>query len=336
MIALILPQPSERGPKELLLDRVKKLDPLGASLLSSSTVCLLLALQWGGSTCSWSSPRIIGLLVGFGILLCVFIATQLWRGPQATVPPHFIRNRQVVSAWAFSFTFGGSYFTFSYYLPIYFQSIKNTSATRSGIDSLALLLSCVLSSIIIGLGVSALGYYTPFVIGGMALYTIGCGLITTFNVDTPFGRWFGFEILTGIGLGAGFALPSLAVQTVLSSEDIPVGTTLCNFFFALGGTVFVSVAQAIFQNGIIAGTRKHLPGLDPNLILDAGATELRNVLGSVKLGYRLIDALLVYVEGLRGVFILTLICSAVSFLIACFWPWETVKKEAVHGEDIEL
>ena len=166
----------------------------------------------------------------------------------------------------------------------------------------------------------------------MALYTVGCGLITTFSVDTPFGQWFGFEIITGLGLGAGFALPSLAVQTVLSAEDIPVGTTLCNFLFALGGTVFVSLAQALFQNGIIVGTHTHMPGLDPNLILEAGATDLRNVLSNVNLGDRLAGALLAYVEGLRGVFILTLVCSAASLMTACFWPWETVKKKVISTE----
>ncbi len=317
------------------MERVRKLDPLGACFLSASAVCLLLALQWGGTSYPWSQPRIIGLLVGFGILLCSFAATQIWQGTKSTIPPHLLRNRQVVFAWGFSFVFGGSYFTFSYYLPIYFQSIKSASATQSGIDSLALLLSCVVSSIIIGVGVSAIGYYTPFVISGMVFYCVGCGLITTFGVDTPFRKWFGFEIFTGIGLGAGFALPSLAVQTVLSPEDIAVGTTLCNFFFALGGAIFVSVGQAIFQNGVIAGTRTHLPKLNPNLLLEAGATDLRTVLNSAHLGDHLNEALLAYMEGLHGVFILTLVCSATSFLTACFWPWKTVKRGVSRTEAAE-
>jgi len=326
-----LPQPRQEAVKAPLLDRIKDLDPLGSLFLSSSTVCLLLALQLGGSTYSWSSPRIIGLFVGFGVLICVFAMLQVWRGPKATVPPHLLRNRQVISAWAFSFFFGGSYFTFAYYLPIYFQSIKGASATRSGIDSLALLLTCVISNIVIGAGGSVLGYYSPFVVAGMATYCVGCGLITTLGVHTPFAKWFSFELLTGIGLGAGFALPSLAVQTVLSTGDIPVGTTLCNFFFALGGTVFLSVAQAIFQNGLLIAFRKHLPGLDPGLILKTGATNLETILGNAHLGNKRGEALSAYMEGLRGVFILILGCSAASFLTACFWPWKTTKKETVEA-----
>ena len=330
MIAGALPQPHRKAVRTPLLHRIKELDPLGSLFLSSSTVCLLLALQLGGSTYPWSSARIIGLFVGFGILLCVFAVLQAWRGTKATVPPHLLRNRQVISAWAFSFFFGGSYFTFAYYLPIYFQSIKGASATRSGIDSLALLLTCVISSIVIGAGVSVIGYYSPFVVAGTAIYCVGCGLITTLGVDTPFVKWFSFELLTGIGLGAGFALPSLAVQTVLSAEDIPVGTTLCNFFFALGGTVFLSVGQAIFENRLTIAFRKHLPGLDPGLILKTGATDLGNLLDNAHLGDKRGEVLSLYMEGLRGVYILILVCSAASFLTACLWPWKTTKKELVE------
>lgn len=129
-----------------------------------------------------------------------WIIDRVWNSPvhvcgnskvqraMATIPPHISCNRQVSSAWLFSFSFGGSYFTFSYFLPIYFQSVKNASATRLGIDGLALLFSCVLSSMIIGVGFSAVGYYNPFVISGMALYCVGCGLIIIFGTQTSFAR----------------------------------------------------------------------------------------------------------------------------------------------------
>lgn len=247
-----------------LFDGIKELDTLGSLFLSSSTVYLLLALQLGGSTYRWPSPRIIGLFTAFGVLLCVFAILQVWRGTKATVPPHLLRNRQVISAWAFSFFFGGNYLTFAYYPPIYFQSVESVSATRSGIDSLALLLTCVVSSIVIGAGVSVGGYYSPVFVAGMAIYCVGCGLMTTLSAGTSFAKWFGFELLTGTGLGAGSALPSLAVETVLSTEDIPVGTTSCNSFLALGETVFLSASQAIFQNGLIKAFRNTCPNWTQN------------------------------------------------------------------------
>ncbi len=49
-----------------------------------------------------------------------------------------------------------------YFLPIYFQSIKEVSAAVSGIWTLPLMLSMVLASIIGGIATSKVGYYTPF------------------------------------------------------------------------------------------------------------------------------------------------------------------------------
>ena len=335
VIIFVLRSPPPTIPTRPFFHRVKDIDPIGGCLLCPSVVCLLLALQWGGSEYPWSNPRVVGLFVVFAVLLFCFVAIQLYLGDKATIPPRFFRIRQVTLSWAFSVVFGGSYFTFSYYLPIYFQSVKDTTATNSGIDTIPLLFTSILSSILIGAFVSAVGYYTPFVIFGMAIFCAGCGLMTTFNLDTPFRLWFGFELIAGIGLGAGFGLPQLAVQTVISKSDVPVGTTLCNFFFALGGTLCVSAAQAIFQNELIAGIHKRLPSLNPGLLLNVGATEIRGVLLKENLESTLSDVLASYVQGIRGVLRLTLACAVFAFLIACCWPWNSVKRVA-GGEEMSL
>ena len=76
-------------------EKLKKLDPLGATLLLGSMCCLFLALQWGGSQYLWNSSIIIGLLVGFASLFILFGISQWWLGEQATIPPHVVRKRTV-------------------------------------------------------------------------------------------------------------------------------------------------------------------------------------------------------------------------------------------------
>jgi hypothetical protein len=95
----------------------------------------------------------------------------------------------------------------------------------------------------------------------------------------PFGKWFGYKVLTGAGVGVGFQIPIIAVQTVLPLEDVPVGTACVIFFQSLGGALFISVGQTVFQNGIIRGTRTYAPDVNPHLLLRAGATEIRNKVG---------------------------------------------------------
>ena len=52
-----------------------------------------------------------------------------------------------------------------------------------------------------GVLVSVVGYYTPFMIGGMFIFTIGMGLLSTLKVDTSIGLWVGYQIIPGLGVG---------------------------------------------------------------------------------------------------------------------------------------
>lgn len=51
--------------------------------------------------------------------------------------------------------------------------------------------------------VKRLGYYLPWGIAGAALGAIGTGLMSTLNPDTSTGKWVGYQILAGVGRGAG-------------------------------------------------------------------------------------------------------------------------------------
>lgn len=180
---------------------MKGLDYYGAALLIPAVVCLLLALQWGGTTYPWNSPKIIGLFCGFGGIIPIFIFVQIRLKDRATIPVGLFLKRTVFFSCMFSFFVGSSFLIIIFYLPIYFQAVKGSSATKSGIEILPMLLSVVIGSLSGGILVTVLGYFTPFMIGGMALFTIGCGLLSTLAVDTSFGRWFGYQVLAGAGLG---------------------------------------------------------------------------------------------------------------------------------------
>jgi hypothetical protein len=183
-------------------------------------VCLLLALQWGGTTYAWSSARIIVLLVMFCILILSFIGIQIWQGDKATVPPKIFVRSVAAGAW-FGICLGGAFFTLIFYLPVWFQAIQGVSATESGIRNLPLILSQVLASVISGVLTTKIGYYTPWMYCATVLMAIGGGLLTTLKVNTGEGMWIGYQIIFGLGSGAGFQQPLIAAQTVLPLDDIP-------------------------------------------------------------------------------------------------------------------
>jgi MFS family permease len=66
-----------RSGKLSVREKIDQLDLIGTICFLPGVVCLLLALQWGGSTYAWSDPRIIILWVLFGLLMIVFAAVQV-------------------------------------------------------------------------------------------------------------------------------------------------------------------------------------------------------------------------------------------------------------------
>jgi predicted small integral membrane protein len=100
-------------------EKLEQFDLFGTLVFLPMIVCLLLALQWGGSKYPWSDGRVIGLFVVFGVLLIVFVGIQIWKKDHATVPPRLLKNRTVAGACWFVISLGASFFIFIYYLPIW-------------------------------------------------------------------------------------------------------------------------------------------------------------------------------------------------------------------------
>ncbi|XDG01864.1 hypothetical protein ABKA04_001479 [Annulohypoxylon sp. FPYF3050] len=321
VIAFLLHVPDRKTTKIPTKAKVAQLDAIGTTLLIPGVVCLLLALQWGGLTYAWSNGRIIALLT-LGIALFIgFAAVQVLMPKTATIPPRIFSQRSILAGnWATT-CIGAAMIVFVYFLPIWFQAIKGTSAVDSGIRLLPITLSMVVASITNGVFVSKLGYYTPSMIIGTALMSVGAGLLTTLDQDTTTGKWIGYQILFGFGMGMCFQAPNLAAQTVLPTRDVPIGTSLVFFCQLLSGAIFLSVGQNVLDNQLLSRL-SGLPGFEPSMIEDNGATTLSSSLPAELLPI----VLVAYNEALRQVFRLGLCLSALTMLGSVCMEWRSVKE----------
>lgn len=345
-----------------ILARVLQLDLLGTAILIPCVVCLLLALQWGGAEYPWNDSRIIGLFVGFALMAILFTVIQLREGDKGTLPPRLFKNRNVLCAMLFAFFFGAAFFSIVYYLctssspvcplhghikltfapaALYFQAINGDSAVTAGLKLLPLLIATVLSSMLSGGIVTAIGYYNPVILPSMVLFSVGSGLITTFSLDTPIRQWFGYQVIAGLGVGVGFQSGVLVVQTVLPLDWVPVGTACVQFFQSLGGALFIAVAQTVFQNGLIDGINRDAPDIDPTIFINAGASQVRNILAQLHLESATNAVLTAYLQGLRNTYYITAACAAAAFVAALGLDWKTIKKnqggddEPAKKDDVE-
>uniref|UniRef100_A0A093URC9 Putative HC-toxin efflux carrier TOXA n=1 Tax=Talaromyces marneffei PM1 TaxID=1077442 RepID=A0A093URC9_TALMA len=155
-----------------ILGVLTKLDPIGFLLFSPVAVMLLMALQWGGSQYAWNSATIIGLFCGAGIMAIIFLAWEYYAGDEAMIPFSMLRNRVVWSSCLVIWFLFGAMMVYSYYLPIWFQAVKDASSLQSGVDVLPFILSQVVASIVSGGLVRKVGYYLPFVIPYVAVQNV--------------------------------------------------------------------------------------------------------------------------------------------------------------------
>ena len=203
-----------------------QLDPTGIVLILGAVICYILALQWGGVSLPWSSSTVIGLFVGFGLLLICFGINEWWLGERAMVPMRLLKNRYIYQGMAYSFTIAGTYFLVLYFLPIYFQVIDNVSPIQSGVRNLPLILAITLATVSSGIGVTVTGRPMPFMVVAAAVSTVGVGLLYTLTIGSSSAKWIGYQVLTGLGLGLGFQVPVSAVQATLPQIDIPSGSAM--------------------------------------------------------------------------------------------------------------
>ncbi|KAF2272825.1 MFS general substrate transporter [Westerdykella ornata] len=321
VIFFMLNIPDRPDTKKPLKEKLKQLNALGMFALVPGVVCLCLALQWGGTAYAWSEGRVVALLVLGPLLLVVFGIVQVWKPEQAILRPRIFIQRSIASGFWVSSCIGAHQTIFVYYLPVWFQAIDGVSAVASGIRLLPMILPIVIASLIVGQLVSKVGYYTPFLIFGACLTAIGAGLLTTLDVNTSEGKWIGYQIIYGLGLGSCSQAPNMAAQTVLPKPDVAIGASLMFFGQQLFGAVFISVGQNVFFNHL-ATKLMGIPGTNPHAIEDTGATDLLN---RIPEQFRA-RGLHAYNDSLRVCFQVGAIMACLSVLGAFTMEWRTVKK----------
>ena len=159
-------------------------------------------------------------------------------------------------------------------------------------------------------------------------------MLATFTPETTTAQWIGYQIITTIGRGMAFQVvgsptqsaldnPSLTLsrqQPVVSIQDlVPASETatalaIVNLFMNLGAAVATSVSQTIFQTYLPGLLAEHVPGIDPQSVLEAGATNVRSLVSSES--GELEGLLVAYNEALVRMFVSSMNPFAILLILA--------------------
>lgn len=224
-----------------------KIDYLGASLLSSSIVSLLLATVWGGTTYAWSSPQIIGLFSASAILTGLFIWCEA-KAEEPIIPLGLFKNDIFTVSSIMSLLMGMAMFASILYIPLYQQLVRGYSPTESGLLMLPLVGGILGTSIVIGRLITKIGRYKIFPIIGNIVLGLGIWLFSHLSLTTPewqLGIWM---FIIGAGLGMFMQVTTLAIQNAVDRKNLGVATSTATFFRSTGSSLGAAIFGTILSN----------------------------------------------------------------------------------------
>ncbi|KAF1829262.1 MFS gliotoxin efflux transporter glia [Decorospora gaudefroyi] len=331
LVYVFFKTPSTAKVEEATLsEKLRHMDPIGVMLAMGAIISFILALQYGGVSYAWNSSMVIGLLVGFVVILLTLAGWEYSQGDYAMLPRRLFQRRSLWAGSLFQFHFVGCYFLLLFYLPIYFQSINGDSAIMSGVHNLPMVISACLFIIMGGVAVEKTQFATPYMTGGAALATVATGLLYTLDVGTSTGRWVGYQILVGAALAFPFQNALNIVQSDTPPRDISTVTSSLYFFQILGGAFSISAAQSAFVNRLIHSLAVNAPGINPQKVIITGASELRAVFTAEQLP----GVLQAYMDGLKAAFAVGIGMAGMAFIASFLSPWKRLYVKPGEGAAI--
>ncbi|RAH75489.1 MDR family MFS transporter [Aspergillus aculeatinus CBS 121060] len=307
-----------RSNKEMsFLQKIRRIDYIGNTILIASTVSVLFALTYGGTKYDWSSWHIlVSLILGLvGLLIFVALENSPWiREP--VVSPRLFGNRTSATVFAATFLNSALLYWVMFFLPVYFQAVLGASAERSGVQVLPIIVVAVPAAVVAVLILAKFGRYKPLHLIGFAVCTIGLGLFTLFDRNSTIAEWVIFQMIAGGG--SGFVLNTLlpACQTGMAESDQAAATATWSFVRSFGNIWGVAIPAAIFNNrfeqlsGRIPDAQVREPLSRGRTYESASASFIQSFSPALR-----DDIIGVYVDALKRVWQISIVFSGVSFLL---------------------
>jgi MFS family permease len=238
-------------------EKIKQIDYWGAISLVIGLILVLLPLNWGGVTYPWNSPIVIALFCAGGAVLFIFCMIEWKVASHPIIPFHLFKYRNNIAAFSTALFIGMGFFGTLFFMPLYFQIAKQESATSAGLEMIPMMIGLLIASIGSGQLITRFGRYRPFVWCGLVIATVGTGLLSLLDVDSPRGKVIGFLFVFGFGLGCSSQTTLLSIQNAAQPKDIAVATTCFTFFRTIGSVLGVAIVGTVFNNSL----RTNLKGL---------------------------------------------------------------------------
>ncbi|KAI2615858.1 MFS drug transporter [Hypoxylon sp. NC1633] len=319
------------NPHTKFREGIAAIDWFGTVCILGVTLLLLLGLDFGGAIFPWDSPKVICLIVFGVVMVGLFLFSEKRLAKYPLMPLGIFKNWSNNAAFLVAFAHNMVSIGIEYYLPLYFQSVKQTSPLRSGILILPMLITEAATDIMAGVFIHRTGRYRELAWVGVTLMTVGTGLYIHFGTETSVAEIAGFEIVGGIGTALLFQIPMLAIQNTVSQADTASATASLGFLNKVATALSIVLGGVVFQNSMAARQPSlAAAGLGESVLQalapDQAAANVEVVQSITDAAQRLAvqDA---FAWSLRNMFILYTCIAAVAVVASVFLKHERLRTE---------
>jgi EmrB/QacA subfamily drug resistance transporter len=258
----------------------KALDLPGLGLVSAGAFGVVWGLIHGNSG-GWTSPEVLGPIVGGLALLFAFVAYEK-RAAEPMLPMRFFRNRAFAAANGASLLMYFGMFGSIFLLVQFFQTAQGYGPLEAGLlllpwTAIELFLAPLTGALSDRIGGRLL------LAGGLALQAAGLAWIAAVSTETV-----GYEslvvpfVLSGIGMAMFFAPVANVVLSAVRPEEEGKASGANNAIREVGGVLGVAVLASIFGGaGGYESPSTFIDGMVPALWVGAAVVAVGAVVGAL-------------------------------------------------------
>ncbi|KAH7008864.1 major facilitator superfamily domain-containing protein [Ilyonectria destructans] len=230
-----------------LRNSLARIDGLGAFLLGSGILALMLPLEIGGQKVPWNHPLVFSL-VGAGILLLFFfVRVESGWAKEPIFPLRLFRRRNVTMSYLIIAAQSGAQLGMMYSVPIYFQVTQRVSSTVAGAHLFPAVIGNTIGGIFSGAVIQRTGRYKGLIISS-ALLSISSYSLMILRWKGHTGWAESLYIIPG-GMGTGIAMSAvfIALQAAIDPVDKAVAASGLYLTGTIGCIVGVTGSSATTQ-----------------------------------------------------------------------------------------
>ncbi|KAG5664759.1 hypothetical protein KAF25_008493 [Fusarium avenaceum] len=225
----------------------RRVDFSGSLLLVVAVSVQLVGLSLGGNELTWSSPWVIGSLVGSVGLFALFLLVEAKTSAIPVIPLRLLQGRLPIATQCANVCAGMAAYGYLFMLPLFFQVVLLDSATTAGARLAIPSLATPIGGLISGVVMSRWGKLLTLVRAGALLMVFGNGLVALLQFQDS--KWKYFVYVFPANLGQGIIYPGLLFLSLASFDHADHAVTASTVYLirSLGTVWGVSVTSAIVQ-----------------------------------------------------------------------------------------